>query len=70
MASAVPKKKAAKKAPVMPRAGRTVEGVEYVTTHTCPSCMAVMLTVGAGYPQLVCSRCIMPMTSKHKKVGN
>jgi len=63
-------KKAAKKAPVMPRAGRTVDGIEYVTTHSCPACMATMTTVGSGYPQLVCSRCTMPMVAKSKKVGN
>jgi len=32
--------------------------------------MAVMTTIGAGYPQIVCSRCIMPMVAKSSKVGN
>ena len=66
MASASPKKKG----PIMPRAGKTVEGFDYLTTHTCPACMAVMETIGAGYPQIICSRCIMPMVAKPKKVGN
>lgn len=57
------------KGPVMPRAGKTIEGIEYITTHTCPACFAVMETTGAGYPQTVCSRCTMPMSTKSRKVG-
>lgn len=53
----------------MPRIGKTVDGVDYITTHTCPGCTAVMTTIGSGYPQLVCSQCVMPMVAKSKKVG-
>ncbi len=67
MASVSPKKN---KGPIMPKVGRTVEGLEYLTTHTCPACMAVMETRGPGHPQLVCSRCTMLMRAKPKKIGN
>ena len=59
-----------KKGPIMPRAGKTVAGFDYLTTHSCPMCDAMMETIGAGYPQIVCSRCRMPMVAKPKKVGN
>ena len=69
MESASPKKKPGKRGPIMPRIGKTVDGVDYITTHTCPGCTAVMTTIGSGYPQLVCSQCVMPMVAKSKKVG-
>jgi len=66
MGSGAPKPKG----PPLPRSGRTVAGQEHVTTMTCPACEAQMTTVGAGYPQVICCRCSMPMVAKSKKVGN
>ena len=66
MASKLPKNKA----PYMPRAGKTTNGVEYITTHICPACQAEMTSVGSGYPEFVCCRCTIPMVAKSKKVGN
>ena len=54
----------------MPKIGRTVAGLEYLTTHTCPGCDCVMETRGSGYPQIICARCIMPMKAQPKKIGN
>lgn len=58
------------KAPYMPRAGKTVAGIEYVTTHICPGCQAEIITVGCAYPQHVCARCKMSMTARSEKVGD
>jgi hypothetical protein len=57
-----------KKGPVMPRAGKTVAGSEYVTTHTCPMCESVLTTIGVGYPAHRCSCCGGVMRVSHKKV--
>ena len=66
MASPSPKKKMGR--PPTQRVGRTVAGMDYLTTHACPGCDALLETVGAGYPQLICGKCRMQMVAKPKKV--
>jgi|GEM_PF-4331859 len=41
--------------------GDTIEGNIYETHHECPVCHAIVQTVGAGHPELKCSRCRMVM---------